>query len=100
MSNAVRHAKPTVISVNLRCNLPNLVLEITDNGSGIADSQAASREGLGFSNLRARTENIGAQLEVRSAAGRGTTIKIRVRISSLVHLEGNSLVALLQSQPA
>jgi len=79
---------------------PNLVLEITDNGSGIADSQAASREGLGFSNLRARTENIGAQLEVRSAAGRGTTIKIRVRISSLVHLEGNSLVALLQSQPA
>ena len=63
-------------------------------------SQAASREGLGFSNLRARTENIGAQLEVRSAAGRGTTIKIRVRISSLVHLEGNSLVALLQSQPA
>ena len=82
-----RHAKPTVISVNLRCNLPNLVLEITDNGSGIADSQAASREGLGFSNLRARTENIGAQLEVRSAAGRGTTIKIRVRISSLVHLE-------------
>ena len=100
MSNAVRYAKPTVISVNLRCNLANLVLEITDNGSGIADSQAASREGLGFSNLRARTENIGAQLEVRSATSRGTTIKIRVRISSLVHLEGNSLVALLQSQPA
>jgi len=38
---------------------PNLVLEITDNGSGIADSQAASREGWGFSNLRARAENIG-----------------------------------------
>jgi signal transduction histidine kinase len=100
ISNALRHAKPTVISVHLRCKPPNLVLEVTDNGSGIADSQAASREGLGFCNLRARTENIGAQLEVRSAAGRGTTIKIRVRISSLVHLEGNSLVALLQSQPA
>ena len=78
MSNAVRHAKPTVISVNLRCNLPNLVLEITDNGSGIADSQAASREGFGFSNMRVRAENIGAQLEVRSEAGRGTTIVVQV----------------------
>ena len=71
-------AKPTVVSVNLRCNLPNLVLEITDNGSGIADSQAASREGFGFSNMRARAQNIGAQLEVRSEAGRGTTIVVHV----------------------
>jgi signal transduction histidine kinase len=62
MSNAVRHARPTVISVNLRCHLPKLILEVTDNGSGIADSQAASKEGFGFSNMRARAENIGAQL--------------------------------------
>jgi signal transduction histidine kinase len=78
MSNAVRHAKPTVISVNLRCHPPKLVLEVTDNGSGIADSQAASREGFGFSNMRTRAENIGAQLEVRSEAGRGTTIVVHV----------------------
>jgi signal transduction histidine kinase len=31
MSNAVRHAKPTVINVNLHCNPPNLVLEVTDS---------------------------------------------------------------------
>jgi len=78
MSNAVRHARPTVISINLRCNPPDLVLEVTDNGSGIADSQEASREGFGFSNMRARAENIGAQLEVRSAPGRGTTIVVHV----------------------
>ena len=78
MSNAVRHAKPTVINVNLRSHPPNLVLEVTDNGSGIADARAASTEGFGFSNMRARAENIGAQLEVRTAAGRGTTIVVRV----------------------
>jgi signal transduction histidine kinase len=81
MSNAVRHAKPTVISVNLGCNPPNLLLEVTDNGSGIADSQPASREGFGFSNMRARAENIGAQLEVRSAAGRGTTIVVHLAMN-------------------
>ena len=53
---ALRTSKPTVISVNLRCNPPNLVLEVTDNGSGIADSQAASKEGFGFSNMRARAD--------------------------------------------
>jgi signal transduction histidine kinase len=78
MSNAVRHAKPTVISVNLRCSLPDLILEVTDNGSGIADSEAGSRGGFGFSNMRARAANIGAQLEVRTAGGRGTTIIVRV----------------------
>jgi signal transduction histidine kinase len=78
MSNAVRHAKPTVISVNLRCQPPNVVLEVTDNGSGIANSRAVRSKGFGFSNMRARAENIGAQLEVRSAAGRGTTIVVHV----------------------
>ncbi len=78
MSNAVRHAKPTVISVNLHCHPPDIVLEVIDNGSGMADSQAASREGFGFSNMRARAENIGAQLKVRTASGRGTTIVVQV----------------------
>ena len=78
MSNALRHAKPTVVSVHLRCHPPNLVLEVVDNGSGIDDAQAASREGFGFSNMRARAAQIGAQLEVRTAGGRGTTIAVRV----------------------
>ena len=78
MSNAVRHARPTVISLNLRCHQGELVLEVTDNGSGIADSQAANREGFGFPNMRARAANIGAELEVRTQGGRGTTIVVHV----------------------
>ena len=78
MSNALRHAKPTIISVNLRGDPPDLVLEIIDNGTGIGDSQSASREGFGFPSMRARAENIGAQLEVRTAGGGGTTIVVRV----------------------
>jgi signal transduction histidine kinase len=78
MSNALRHAKPTVINVNLRCDAPDIVLEVTDNGSGIANSQAESREGFGFSNMRARAESIGAHLNVRTASGRGTTIAVHL----------------------
>jgi Histidine kinase-, DNA gyrase B-, and HSP90-like ATPase len=42
ISNAVRHAKPTVISVSVRSEAPNLVIEVTDNGSGIAEPQLDS----------------------------------------------------------
>jgi signal transduction histidine kinase len=78
MSNAVRHAKPTVINVSLRCDPPNLVLEITDNGSGIADPQTACIEGFGLSNMQARAEKLGAQFDVRTAPGRGTGIVVRM----------------------
>jgi nitrate/nitrite-specific signal transduction histidine kinase len=78
ISNAVRHARPAIISVHLNCNLREIVLEVTDDGSGIADSLAASTEGFGFSNMRARAEKIGAQLEVRTAASRGTTVAVHV----------------------
>ena len=82
MSNAVRHAKPTVVSVSLRCESPNVVLEVTDNGFGISDPRAAYKEGFGLSNMRTRAEHLGAQLEVRTSAGRGTSIVVRMPINS------------------
>ena len=81
ISNAIRHARPTVISVSLRRNPPNLVLKIRDNGSGIAKDRS-SGEGFGFGNMRARAKNIGAELDIRSRAGSGTSVVIRLPIIS------------------
>jgi PAS domain S-box-containing protein len=81
ISNAVRHAKPTVISVDVRWEPPNLVLEVTDNGSGIANPQLASRGGFGLSNMRARAEKLGAQFDVQTAASRGTSIVVLLPIN-------------------
>jgi signal transduction histidine kinase len=76
ISNATRHAKPTVITVSLRSDLSNLVLEVTDNGSGIANPQEARREGFGLTNMQARAEKLGAQFKVRTAAEQGTSIAV------------------------
>jgi signal transduction histidine kinase len=81
ISNAVRHAKPTVICVDVRWEPPNLVLEVTDNGSGIANPQLASTGGFGLSNMRARAEKLGAQFDVRTAASRGTSIVVLLPIN-------------------
>jgi nitrate/nitrite-specific signal transduction histidine kinase len=77
MSNAVRHAKPTVISVHLCCGPDDLVLEVTDNGSAIADYQAMSRRRFWvFQHAGSRREYRSAG-KVRTAAGCGTTIVVR-----------------------
>jgi signal transduction histidine kinase len=82
ISNALRHAKPTVISVNLRLDSPNLVLEIRDNGSGIDSTRLKNGEGLGLGNMRDRAETLGAELDIRTAEGRGTSIIVRLPIKS------------------
>jgi signal transduction histidine kinase len=81
ISNALRHAKPTVISVNLRLDSPNLVLEIRDNGSGIDNTRLKNGEGLGLENMRDRAKTLGAELDIRTADGRGTNIIVRFPIN-------------------
>jgi PAS domain S-box-containing protein len=81
ISNAIRHARPTAISVSLRRNPPDLVLKIRDNGSGMAAGRS-SGEGFGLDNMRARAKNIGAELDIRSRAGTGTSVIVRLPIIS------------------
>jgi PAS domain S-box-containing protein len=77
ISNALRYAKSTAISVNLRSNQQNLVLEVKDDGIGIP-TEAETKEGFGFANMRARVKKLNGSLEIRTALGSGTTIIVRV----------------------
>jgi signal transduction histidine kinase len=42
ISNALRHAKSTAISVNLRSDPPNLILKVKDNGCGMTTEAETS----------------------------------------------------------
>jgi signal transduction histidine kinase len=57
------------------------MLEITDNGSGNEDPGPEIKEGWGLSNMRERAKNLGAELDIRTAAGRGTSIIVRLPIN-------------------
>jgi signal transduction histidine kinase len=81
ISNALRHAKSTAISVTLRSDPPNLVLQVKDNGVGIA-TKAETKEGFGFVNMRARVEKLKGTLDIRTVPGRGTNIIVRLPFKS------------------
>ena len=80
ISNAVRHAKPTVVSVTLRWEPPDLMLQIKDNGSGISRADLEKSEGFGLRNMRATASQIDGRLDIHTAAGHGTSILLTVPI--------------------
>jgi len=82
ISNAVRHARPTVVSVTLRWEPPNLILKVEDNGSGISSASLEKSEGFGLRNIRARASQIDGKLDIHTAAGHGTSIVLTVPIST------------------
>jgi signal transduction histidine kinase len=80
ISNAVRHAKPTVVSVTLRWEPPNLILQVKDNGSGISRASLEKSEGFGLGNMRTRASQIDGKLDIQTAASHGTSIVLTVPI--------------------
>jgi PAS domain S-box-containing protein len=82
ISNAVRHARPTVVRVTLRWEPPDLILQVKDNGPGISSASLEKSEGFGLRNMRARASQIDGKLEIHTGAGHGTSIVLTVPIST------------------
>ncbi|WP_395659789.1 GAF domain-containing protein [Nocardioides sp.] len=76
LSNAARHAAPSAVAVRLSV-LDGLVLEVVDDGKGMAADIAES----GLSNMRRRAEERGGRLTVESAPGGGTTLRWQVPLA-------------------
>jgi two-component system sensor histidine kinase DegS len=81
ISNAVRHGKPTAVTVTLRWQAPRLTLRIKDNGSGIPKSRLRKNKGIGLRSMRERAAQIGAKLVIQAGLGGGTRILVTVPIS-------------------
>jgi signal transduction histidine kinase len=82
ISNAVRHAKPNVVTVTLRWEPPNLILKVKDNGSGISSASLEKSEGFGLRNMRTRASQIDGKLDIQTDASHGTSIVLTVPIPS------------------
>jgi len=77
MSNSLRHAHASGVTVSLRPAGTAIHLEIRDDGAGF-DSSAVGSTGHGLRNMAARAEEIGAELQLISAPGRGCRILVTV----------------------
>ena len=79
LNNVVKHAAAEQVTVTLRASsgddLDGLELTVADDGCGFAvDDVRSGRLGLGI--MAERAESIGARLEVDSASGQGTVVRV------------------------
>jgi signal transduction histidine kinase len=81
LANVWKHAQARRASVSVRRAGERVVVKVADDGIGFDLSQIdAAPAGLGLSNIRERAREIGAELEIRTAPGRGTRILISLPI--------------------
>ncbi len=75
ITNAVRHANPSVISLQLIYSIENIRLTIADDGSGFTPSQEKA-QGFGLLGMQSRAAALGGRLAVRSEPGNGCEIDV------------------------
>ena len=86
LTNIIRHAQANQVTIDLVQNGNLLHLVIEDDGKGFDPAQILPEEGkrhLGLISMHERAELIGGNMEMYSAPGEGTTIKVQVPLPGI-----------------
>jgi PAS domain S-box-containing protein len=77
LHNTVKHARATRAELTLRATAVELELAVCDDGVGF-DPNGSFPGHLGLRSMRERAATLGGTLEIVSAPGAGTTIRVRI----------------------
>lgn len=81
--NASRHADATYVRVVIDIAEDGTALvEVSDDGRGFDVAQAAQEGRFGLTMMRERAALVGADLQVSSAPGRGTTVRVVAKLGT------------------
>lgn len=74
LTNILKHADASLVTVQFARDQHGLVLDITDDGRGFDTTQ--KRSGIGISNMLLRAENLNGTLTLKSAPGEGCQMRV------------------------
>lgn len=84
LTNIAKHAGVNQVSVTLKKEVENLILEVADKGRGFNLEEVMARpapaRGLGLTAMMERVRQAGGSLEINSRIGQGTTITLTLPI--------------------
>lgn len=84
LTNSVKHAAPSKISVRLYRDVDALCLSIIDDGRGFSPGEASGEgHGLGLAGMRERLDFLGGSLDIESEPGRGARVSARAPLSAV-----------------
>ena len=84
VNNAIKHADCNTIDVNIIASKSKFRLEVTDDGIGFEVSKESQKSdalgGNGLQGMRVRAEHIGAEIDIKSKLGAGTSITLMLKV--------------------
>jgi signal transduction histidine kinase len=78
LTNVIRHAFATEVSVRLATRDDDLLLEVSDNGVGFSPEKLDGALSLGILGMKERAALVGADLQITSRPGNGTVLRVHV----------------------
>src|SRR5712671_1052226 len=80
LTNAVRHAKARNVTIEVKTLSDRLLCEVVDDGVGFDIDSKGPAGGLGLRGMRERLSAVGGRLDVRTAPGDGTRIRLELPV--------------------
>jgi signal transduction histidine kinase len=80
LRNAATHARAKTASIILKRKELSMVVEISDNGEGFEPERT---RGVGILGMEERVRQLGGSLEIRSAPGKGTTVRAELPLAGV-----------------
>jgi two-component system, NarL family, sensor histidine kinase UhpB len=78
LTNITRHAKATRVNVKLREKSSNLILEVGDNGIGIAGEKIRDSKSFGLMGIQERALFLGGKVRISGIPNKGTIITVEI----------------------
>jgi len=80
LTNSLRHARATDVTVSTRVNGSSLQIGVSDDGIGFEEKGVTP--GRGLESLRQRARGLGGNVEIRSSPGAGTNVTLRLPLAA------------------
>jgi two-component system sensor histidine kinase UhpB len=81
LTNIARHANASQVNINLSKRRGFLILEVQDNGRGIAEKEHFKSDSFGLLGIRERAALLGGKLAIKGVPDQGTTVSIRIPLA-------------------
>jgi signal transduction histidine kinase len=82
LTNVMRHAAATMVTVRVERERDAMVMEVMDNGRGFEQPDRAYPISLGLLGMRERATTLGGLTTVTSTVGRGTTVHVTLPVDA------------------
>ena len=81
LTNVARHSEANKVNVNLSQVDGHIILKVIDNGKGY-NAEKANKHRLGVLGMKERSAVMGGEYHITGQEGKGTTIEVKVPIST------------------